>query len=357
MPFITDEQRQALHIQRMTFHVVGKIAGRPLLLDQVVDVGPHEQFFISRVADTLKGALYDFQEIAGTRAALVTAARSEAAFVEQTQNLARRFQAMYDTDQRLSDGVLLVLQLRAGAEELFDIIKFDHDPAVAYRLRQNAGRRQAVLAEISDHFSRHREAMQKSALIRINPAGGGEVCAVDRSGRVDITAPFQAFLDVRRRFDHAELTGRISDILYSVGMKHQHDLPADVVRSLRHRTREALTRIGEIDPQNHEPILTAVFGPLEADHPLRRTFHRQLERQNIADEPIQIDVNALPPTRRLMKETQEGIQIFVPPGENNRIDEIDAGGGERYVRIRTAGLRYDDVEIQRPNRRGQQEPR
>lgn len=278
MPFITEAQQQAIRIERMIFHVVGKAPNRPLLLDQVVEVGAHEGFFASRIIDTLKGASYQFLPIAGTRDALERALADEAAFVRETQNIAQRFQEMYVADKRLSDGVLLILQFQAGAETLFDIIKFDHDPAVGYNLREDAGQRGAVLAEISSHFSRHKEAVQKSALIRINAGGGGEVCAVDRSSRLDITAPFQNFLDVRRTFDHSELTERIFGILYRVGMKHQDDLDPDVVKSLRHRAKDALERLGEFHPEQPDALKNAVFGALTPDHPIHDSFTKDLGR-------------------------------------------------------------------------------
>lgn len=351
MPFITETQEQVLGIERMIFHIVGKAPGYPTLLDRLVAVGPHESFFIARVRSTLRGASYKFQEIAGTREALLRAGANDAAYVHETQNLARRFQTMYQTDQRLSDGVLLILQLRAGVERLFDIIKFDLDPSVAFDVHGNAGQRGAVLAAISNHFSHHPDAMQKSALVRIDPNGGGEVCAVDRSSRPDITAPFQAFLDVRRTFEHGELTTRIQDVLYVVGIKHQDELPSEIVRGLRHRIKNALLEFGELHPNQREALKHAVYGPLPPDHPVHGSLIKELERKHIADEPILVVPAALPRTRRLMKETREGIQVYIPEAESDRVDEVDAGGGERYLRIRTAGLKYDDIEFERPTGR------
>lgn len=351
MPFMTEAQQQAIRIERMIFHVVGKEPGRPLLLDQVVAVGSYEAFFADRIRDTLKGAVYQFLPIAGTRDALARAAVGQQEFVLETQNLANRFQALYEADGRLSNGVLVILQFMAGEERLFDILKFDHDPAVGYDIQVNAGHRVAVLGAISRHFSRHKEAVQKSALVRIDDAGGGEVCAIDRSSSIDITGPFQAFLDVKRKFEHAELTTRMFNVLYRVGMKHQDDLDPDVVKSLRHRVREALTRLGNFTPGQSSELKAAVFGPLASDHPVHASFAKELERNNMTDETIEFDPQVLPRTSRLLKETREGIQVFIPEQEKDRVDFVPGDGGESYLRVRTMGLKIDDVELEKANRR------
>lgn len=351
MTFISEEQQNNIRIKQMIFHIVGKHADRPLLFDELVNVKLHEDFFIARIKSTIRGSLYSFNEIAGTRDAIRKSIVSEDEFVKKTQDLSKRFQSLYDGDKRLSDGVLLFLIVDAFDEILFNIIKFDHEPSVGYLVNENsAGHREAVLNTIADQFSRHPEAMQKSALIRPN-AESQQVCAIDRSSRPDISGSFQAFLDVKRVFQHDELTRRICNVAYEVGIKHQNELSPEIIRGLRHRVRESLLKLEFFDPENPEPLKNAIYGPLSSDHPLHKSFAKALERTGIAHEPITVLPSALPQTRRLMKETQEGIQIYIPNEAQDRIDEVPADGGESYIRIRTAGLKYDDIDSEAGSRR------
>lgn len=344
---ITEAHWETLSIKRMIFHVIGKSAQHPTLLDSIVPHEGYEEFFLDRVKDTLRGAAYVFNEIAGTREALHRASGTDRAFVQETKNLANRFQALYENDKRLSDGVLLVLELTADGDAFFDIIKLDHDPGVAYDLKQENGQLVAILASIQNQFSKRKEAMQKSALITLDRTVDSQVFAIDRSGRPDITAPFQSFLDVHRLLTNSEVTTRLCEAIYRVGMKHQNDLPPDMSKGLKHRTKEALKKVGRYDPENIEPLKAAVYGALNEEHPIHKSLAAELGRKKIANEPVIIDPDGLPRTRRYYKETVEGIQVSVPPTENDRVTVRDAGGGEKLIEIRTAGLKHDDEVFER----------
>lgn len=350
MDFFTEEQLASFRIEKMIFHVVGKDPSCPLVLDQIVEVGAHDDFFRKRILDTLRGAKYQFLEISGIRTALIRAATDEMNFVNESINLAKRFQSLYSGDHRLSNGVLLLLQIRAMDEIVFDIIKFDHDPAVGYRFREENGHRTAILSEISSHFSKHKESMQKSALIRPN-GNNSMVCAIDRSSRIDITSPFQQFLDVRRALSHKELTSRMYEAICKVGMQHKDHLDREIAKNLKMRAHAALVKLGAYAPDQADILKAAVFGALPEDNPIHRAFEAELKRRHIADEPIEFDPQVLPPPRRFIKETEEGVRISIPESALDRVAEVPLPSGERCIQIRTARLKVDDVETEGSSRR------
>jgi 37-kD nucleoid-associated bacterial protein len=242
---------------------------------------------------------------------------------------------------------LLVLELSIGAETYFDIIKFDHDPGVGYDLKQQGDQVIATLKAINDQFSKRKEAMQKSALIRLGPDDGGAVFAIDRAGGSDITGQFQNFLDVYRELTHKEISERLCKALYKTGTKHQKDLPAEKVKGMRHRINSTLLALGQYHPNQLGELKAAIYGPLAEDHPLHATLEAQLKRQKVANEPVIIDSEALPKARQYVKETNEGIRVTIPKDQIDKVDVQDIGGGQQYLRIKTTGLKHDDVEFEK----------
>ena len=59
---LTDEEKEAISVERMIFHVVDPIQSKPSFL---AEMDPPE--FVDRVRDTLRGASYDFRPGSGYR--------------------------------------------------------------------------------------------------------------------------------------------------------------------------------------------------------------------------------------------------------------------------------------------------
>jgi hypothetical protein len=67
----------------------------------------------------------------------------------------------------------MLIKLSALNKELFSLIKYDSEEVISYNLIKNDTR--AVLQEITNSFTKSKNALQKSALIELTKQGGNLV--------------------------------------------------------------------------------------------------------------------------------------------------------------------------------------
>lgn len=338
MSFLTDAEKDALSIRRMVFHVVGKDFEEPTLLPEIAP--PQEPaFFVGRVRSALTGNLFAFREGSAVEAALRHIADG-GDFTAGTQALARDFHARHRTGT--SNGAFLVFELDVGADvPVYALVKYDHDEVVRYSL----GAAQPRLERLQEAFVKKPEAMQKIALVRLAPGSGGHVMVRDRSKRTHISEYFEGFLNARRLNEPAELAGKFVEAVKDAYKTHKAELPLDVQAGGVNRLYDVLRQDGQrYDPEDREPLLTALFGTLPEAAPIRGTLDRQLRDRGVAEESFEIGPGHVrKPTKRRL-ETQEGVTVLYD--EESSPTRTKMPDGRVRIEILTAGVLKDDVDTE-----------
>ena len=90
-----------------------------------------------------------------------------------------------------------------GQKPFCSIIKYDHERVLTYKYLPEENK--AMLEEVINSFTKSKQSLHKSALIRINDANS-EITIIDRTVNYDITQFFKCFLNVVRKYDATELT-------------------------------------------------------------------------------------------------------------------------------------------------------
>ncbi|EOX7840955.1 nucleoid-associated protein, partial [Escherichia coli] len=202
MSFLSEQDVQNLVINKMIFHVVGKNLEAPTLLKEIKPV-QHVDFFLERIKSSLKGNLFTFLENSNTERILrIIRDKADAeanCFTEQSKLLASDFQSHHSSGNT-SMGCFFLFELVSDKEKFYAIIKYDNEDVVRYVLDEELSEEQMpTLERFHETFVKKAEAMQKIALIQLDPSGkGGKVIVKDRSKRTNISGYFKGFLNVKR---------------------------------------------------------------------------------------------------------------------------------------------------------------
>ncbi|MEL6064557.1 MULTISPECIES: nucleoid-associated protein [unclassified Methylobacterium] len=342
MAFLTDAEKDALSIRRMIFHVVGKDLDEPTLLPEITPL-QEPAFFLARVRSALTGNLFAFRVGSGVEAALRGIAGG-GDFTAGTQALARDFHTRHRSGT--SNGAFLVFELGVGTDDpVYALVKYDHDEVVRYSL----GAAQPRLERLQEAFVKKPEAMQKIALVRLAPGSGGHVMVRDRSKRTHISEYFEGFLNARRVNEPGDLSGKLVEAVKVAYKTHKPDLPADVQAGGVNRLYDVLRQGGQrYDPEDREPLLTALFGVLPEGASIRGTLERQLRDRGVAEESFEIDPERVQKPRKRVMETQEGVLVLYD--EAHRPTRTTMPDGRERIEILTAGVLRDDVDTENRSR-------
>lgn len=335
---IAADRLDEIRIERMIFHVVGPGEGDLVLLEEI-EPGDHADFFLDRIRSASGGIMFDFLPASPVLASIRRIEEDSTCFVSQTKDLAALFKGMHSG--AASMGVFLVFILTAGAERYYAIVKYDHEEVLSYIIEEEEDIRRALIAALQSTFVRSPDALQKAAICRLTPLGG-ELSIRDRVSPSKISKYFQGFLGAKRRFMPSQLTSSLSDLTKRTAKKHAAELGTTVMGQINRRVYDAVQTQPGFDPNNREPYLTAVFGPLPGDSAVRRTFLRELRNLRMENEIFDFDRTAVMRPRRKRLVTDEGIEIIYDRQYDDRIRrEPSDSGGERIV-IETGGVRDQD---------------
>lgn len=346
MSLLTEDEKNALSIKRMIFHVVGKSLEEPILL-QEIDPPEHTDFFLERVKSGLRGNLFEFKQKSNAERILRLIAEDKDIFVDQTQELARDFQRLHSSGT-MSTGVFFVFELDVGNDNIvYALIKYDNEDVVRYVLKDTDGSQVPKLERFCESFVRKAEAMQKIALVRLNEDQGGKIAVRDRSKPVHISGYFEGFLQVRRINSPAEMSGKLVEAFKQTFKEHKSSLPSHIQKGGVNRIYEVMRQGGHhFDPENPELLITAIFSQLDESAPVRKTLARKLKEQGIAEETFEIDPEQVQkPTQHRMK-TAEGTQITYD--EAHIPEQRPHPDGKRIeIVITTTHIIEDDVDTEK----------
>lgn len=347
MSFLSDEEKERLKITRMIFHVVGRDLDDPILLSEITPP-QHAEFFLERVKSAIKGNLFCFRTDSNTERVLRLIEEDSSLFTKQTQILARNFQSQHTGVT--SAGVFFVFELLAGeSKTIYALIKYDNEDVVRYILDVTGESHIPRLERFRESFVRKPEAMQKIALVCLDPHEGGKILVRDRSNVAHISAYFEAFLQARRVNPISEMSEKLVSALKDTFKEHRASLPQDIQLSGVNKIYEVLSQGGHrFDPEDCEPIVTAIFGPQATDSAIRRTLVRKLKERGIAEETFDVDPQFVQKPKRRRLETQEGVQVIFDESQRPTINH--RADGRQEIVIVTAKVIRDDVDLE--NTRG-----
>ena len=349
MAFLSDAEKEAVSISRMIFHVVGKSPDDLILLNEI-SPPQFEDFFVERVKSALRGNLFEFRDPSKVERLVREMATDATVFAANTQALASEFQNQHNSVT--SAGVFFVFELNVGgAEPIYALIKYDNEDVVRYLLQASSSPQVPRLERFHETFVRKPEAMQKIALVRLSPGRGGSIMVRDRSNTAHISDYFERFLQARRVNLPGDLSEKLAEAFKETFKDHRTSLPDDIQRNGVNRIYDVFRQGGHrFDPEACEPLITAIFGQVSADSPLRRTLARKLRDHGVSEETFEIHPESVRRPSRRRIETEEGTQILFD--EDNRPVIRPHGDGRQEIVVVTSGVTRDDVDIEKRPRGG-----
>lgn len=323
MAFFDEQQLAGLSIRRMAFHLVGPDEGDLVLL-QATKPGHFESFFLDRIASVNAGRPYRFSDASATRERLGRITADPKVFQTESEELARDFQRGH-SGKNASIGAFLVFELGYGAETAFALLKYDDETVLSYAFNEDAqGRKVVSLASIERTFVKNREALQKSALIRLTDDGRGDLIVLDRRNQQKVARYFESFLAADRQHEDDDLTAMLVKVTRDVIRKNKELVTEDVYRNTTKRTYDAAAAGGAINADQQKSFLDAVMGQTLPDgHPLVAKFNSALKAARIDGTPVTLDVAKVPVPAVKKLVTANKIQIRIPVEAEAIVEERD----------------------------------
>lgn len=345
MSFLTDDEVANLTINRMIFHVVGKELATPILLNEIRPI-EHSDFFIGRIKSSLKGNHFTFLDHSNTERILRIisdhADDDPECFSEQSKLLAADFQAHHKGNT--SRGVFFVFELHNDNEKLYALIKYDNEDVVRYLLDEAENVAQVPrLERFNESFVKKAEAMQKVALVKLQGQNGGEIVVLDRSKRSHISEYFEGFLQVKRTHNEQSLNEKLVEVLKRVFKENKGILPPNIAKCGVYRIFECLSqREFEFNTAEPNQALTSIFGQLDQNSPVIKSFVRESRSAGILGEAFNVKPEFIQKPKRRKIETTENVVIIFD--EDNAPERTPMPDGRTEIKIITARITVDDID-------------
>ncbi|CNJ19055.1 nucleoid-associated protein [Yersinia frederiksenii] len=353
MSFLTEEEVKNLTIKRMIFHVIGKKSTEPPILLSEISPPLHVDFFLERIKSAMNGNLFEFSDLSNVERVLRiikdSADYEKECFTEQSKLLASDFQSRHTGNT--SVGVFFLFELvTINNEKLYALIKYDNEDVVRYVLDENGDESQVPkLERFHESFVRKAEAMQKIALVRLTGKKGGQVVVRDRSKRTNISVYFEGFLQVCRVNSDQDLCDKLVTVLKEVFKQHRTLLPEIIQRSGVNKIYEVLHHgKQEFNPDDPSPLLTSIFGPIDEDSPVLKSFNKKIRDVGIHGESFEINPEKIQKPRRRRLETAENVIIMYDDANVPNIRKLEDGLTE--ITVVTAGITVDDIDTSKNQR-------
>lgn len=317
MAFFDEPQSAALRIEQMVFHLVGPTPEAFVRLE-AIRPGRFGEFFLERIRSVNSGAPYVFSDASATRERLARISADPTVFQDESERLADDFQRKHGGSA--AAGAFLVFRLDAAGEEAFALLKYDDETVLTYDVQDAPdGRKRVNLESLERTFVQNREALQKSALIRLTE-GGGELTVLDRRNQQKVARYFESFLDATRLHDDAELTEKLVQVTRQVIRENPDLVSPDVRRESNRRSYDAAAGGGKLAVDDQKRFLEAVVGRnLPDDDALLAKFNSALRRARIEGAPVTLDPARVRPPTLVRYVTVNRIQIRVPSDMQQRV--------------------------------------
>lgn len=318
------ESNETIEILNFIFHVVHHGPDDPILMDETPITG-FEYFFKERVREVVNGNKFYFNPTSEFLLKIRQIQTAEKSFLDISKDLAKKFHAIQD--DRIKPGVMILMQIRYTEKELYILIKYDHENVIYYTKTVD---NKAILSEISNTFSKSREALQKSAIIYLDAEPFTVV--VDKSERSHITKFFKSYLGIKRSYQPVDLTEKVRDCFLATVKSNSGALPKEFTAGAQKIFYDAVQQTTNFDS---ESFLISVFGTNHTPE-IRDTFNRELRKKDIAGESFEFYKNIKQPKDKKYR-TSEGVTISFSENARDTVD-IKHGWDETTVTITTQKL-------------------
>ena len=347
MSVLDEEELAALKIERMVFHIVGPKEEQFQRLEEM-EPGAFAGFFVERIRSASRGNVYRFTDLAQTRARLLSILMNGGRFQEESERLADDFQRAHGG--QTAPGAFLVFLLSCGDRRAFALLKYDDDTVLTYDLEEGEeGRKKATLASLQRNFVKNPDALQKAAIITLDPEPGF-LTVLDRRNGAKIARYFENFLGAKREFTEEDLTKRIYDATIETILENEDLVSEDVYREARRRAYGAAAAGGVVSADQNKTFLESVLGaPLPDDDPIIAKFKSKLRAHRIENESFNLVHTSITRPRQRKIETVAGVRIQFSEDLQDLV-HVDRAQGRIVINDR---IRRDDVDTD-PNSRARQ---
>lgn len=338
MAFFDDQQLAALAIEKMVFHLVGPKPDDFVRLEAVTP-GAFAPFFLDRIRSVNAGLPYAFSDASATRERLRRIDADDAVFQDESERLAEDFQRQHLGTA--AAGAFLVFVLNAGGTRAFALLKYDDETVLTYDMQDIAGGRKRVTLEALERtFVQNKDALQKSALVRLTD-GGGELMVLDRRNQQKVARYFETFLDAVRVHEDEDLTLKLVEVTREVIRTNKDLVPPDVYRDMTRRTYDAASAGGQLGVDDQKSFLDTVVGrKLPEDDPLVAKYNGALRKARIDGAPVTLNVAKVRPASTIRYVTANRILIRAPT-EFQEFVEIQP---DRIIIHDRLEQQYDDAD-------------
>jgi len=337
MSFFSDDQLASMQIERMVFHLVGPTDSSFVMLEEI-DPTAFRDFFLERIASVNLGASYKFDKHSATRDSLLAILKDTDTFQAQSEAMATDFQKRHTG--AMAPGALLLFLLDVRQVKYFAILKSDDETVLAYDVEEGkSGRKRVSLEALQRTFVQNKEALQKSALIRVDDTSS-DITVLDRRNQTRVAAYFEAFLGATRDRDDAELTAALVDVTRAIIWKNKDSLPPEVVADMNKRTYGAANAGGEIKADDQKSFLEASIGrKLDDTDPLAKAYAAALKVARISGTPVRLTAAKVKDAKTIRFVTTSGIELRVPVALQNLV-QVENG---RIIINDAIRDRFDDT--------------
>jgi hypothetical protein len=314
----------SIEILDFIFHVVHHGEDNPILMEETPITG-FEYFFKERIKEVLNGNKFFFNPESSFLNKVKHIDGNQATFLEVSKQLAKDFHAIQD--DRIKPGVMILMRTKIASQIRYILIKYDHENVIYYTTTTD---NRALLNEISNTFSKSKEALQKSAIIHLDDEA--YVVVIDKSERSHITKFFKSYLGIKRSYTEEDLTTKIRDCYLTTVKYSKNELPKEFTSSSQQIFFETVQKSKSFET---EEFLKKAFGTHYSPE-IKTCFERELRRQDLFGEEFNFFKNIKAPRSRKYR-TSEGVQIQFPDSANDTVD-IKHNKNETVVTIRTKKL-------------------
>lgn len=286
-------------IENFIFHVVHHGESEPILMDETPITG-YEVFFKRRIQEILHGNSFVFEHESKFLKQIKSIEFEKKDFVEISKEIAIDLHP--HKDNRIKAGVMILMKVKINNNTKYILIKYDHEDVIYYRLEN----KKAILSEISNTFSKSKDALQKSAIIDLSKE---EITAiiVDKSERENITKFFKNFLGVKRILNDTALTVKVKECYKETVKEFKDLLPKEYTRQSDLHFYNTIQNNQKFTP---DLFLSTIFGEYY-NVDIEKSFQKKLRSKDIHGEEFNYDINH--PKPKLKKySTAEGVQINYP---------------------------------------------
>lgn len=288
-----------ISITNFIFHLVHHNEDEPILMNRT-PIGAHEKFFKERICEIINGNQFLFIEGSPFLSSIIDIETNPLRFEEESRTLAQRFhKPSEEKDGRIKAGAMIFMKVVIEESSKYIIIKYDNENVLTYSRNGN----DALLQEISNTFSKNRNALQKSAILDLN---GEKPTAIltDKSNPAIITGFFKTFLGVKRKYTERDLTDKVKNAFINTTKMFKDTLDSSFLSQVTTTFHNLIKNYEEF---HAEEFIQAAFGTSYKEDMLI-AFEKNLKKEAILGEVFKFD-KTFPAPQQIKLSTAEGITI------------------------------------------------